>query len=60
MMNNKLLYLQDGCRANDLFAINNPRRINSKIEFFNDATGEPIWEPLHNKTVIAGAGLTLQ
>ena len=60
MMNNKLLYLQDGCRANDLFAINNPRRINSKIEFFNDATGEPIWEPLHNKTVIAGAALTLQ
>lgn len=57
---NKAIFLQDTCRSNDEFMINNPRRINSKIEFFNDATGEPIWEPLHNKTVIAGAALTLQ
>lgn len=33
-------------------------RISSKIEFFNDETGEQIWEPLHNKTTIAGAALT--
>ena len=29
----------------------------SKIEFFNEATGERIFEPLHNKTVIAGSAL---
>ena len=33
-------------------------RIESKVEFFNDATKERIWEPLHNKTVIAGSALT--
>ena len=60
MMSNRLLYLHDSCRSNDNFKINALRggRINSKIEFFNDC-GERIWEPLHNKTVIAGAGLTL-
>lgn len=56
----RLLYLQDNCRSNDGFSINNPRRINSKIDFFDAETGERIWEPLHNKTVIAGAGFTLQ
>lgn len=33
-------------------------RVDSEIKFFNDATGEQIWEPLHNKTVIAGSALT--
>lgn len=55
-MNNRVLYLPDSCRSNDDVKFDG--RINSKIEFFNDR-GEMIWEPLHNKTVIAGAGLTL-
>ncbi len=56
----KLLYLPDSCRSNDSILFNKfgTGRINSKIEFFNDQ-GERIWEPLHNKTVIAGAALTL-
>lgn len=33
-------------------------RITSKVEFFNDANGERIWEPLHNKTIIAGSAST--
>lgn len=33
-------------------------RIDSEIRFFNDETGEEIWEPLHNKTVIAGSAIT--
>ena len=37
---------------------NDCNRIDSKVEFYNDATGELIWEPLHNKTVIAGSALT--
>ena len=35
----------------------NYRGIKTKVEFFNDVTGERIYEPLHNRTVIAGAGL---
>ncbi len=58
-MNNKLLYLNERIRQRDKFKIQNPQRINSKIEIYNDANGELIWEPLHNKTVIAGAALTM-
>ena len=58
-MSNKLLYLNERVRQNERFKIDNPQRINSKVEFFNDATGERIWEPLHNKTVIAGAAFTM-
>ncbi len=58
-MNNRLIYLSDSCRSNDKMNLNNNDfRISSKIEIYNDL-GELIFEPLHNKTVIAGAGLTL-
>ena len=54
-------YLRDNYRPNDKYekvdGIYVPR-INSKIDVFNADTGERIWEPLHNKTVIAGAALT--
>lgn len=52
----RLLYLNDTSRVNDEYKFNN-NRITSKVEFFNDS-GERIWEPLHNKTVIAGSALT--
>ena len=52
----RLLYLNDTTRANDEYKLDD-NRITSKVEFFNDS-GERIWEPLHNKTVIAGSALT--
>lgn len=55
---NEIKYLSDHYRPNDKYKIINPQRVTSKVEFFNDATGERIWEPLHNKTVIAGSALT--
>ena len=55
---NKVRYLKDHIKVDDQYRINNPKRIDSKVEFFNDATGERIWEPLHNKTVIAGSAIT--
>jgi hypothetical protein len=59
---NKFKHVSDSYRANDKFVMSDsglyvPARVNSKIEFFNDS-GERIWEPLHNKTVIAGSALT--
>lgn len=51
---NKILIANDFYRPND--SINNTR-ISSKIEIYNEA-GELIFEPLHNKTVIAGSALT--
>lgn len=60
MIVNKLLYLKDQCRSNDNINIRGLDCIYSKIEFINDLTGERLFEPLHNRTVIAGAGLTLQ
>lgn len=50
----RLLYLNDSTRIKDELSQN---RITSKLEFYNDS-GELIWEPLHNKTVIAGSALT--
>ena len=56
---NKIKYLKDSYRPNDSYEMTNGlQRISSKVEFFNDETGEMIFEPLHNKTVIAGAALT--
>lgn len=52
---NKILFTNDNYRPNDVILPQG--RISSKVEFFNDA-GELIWEPLHNKTVIAGSALT--
>lgn len=62
MMTNKLLYLNDHYRPDDNLSRmrrfeSSHTRIASKVEFFNDS-GERIWEPLHNKTVIAGSALT--
>ena len=55
---NRPLYLNDNYRANDACNIDHSsHRLNSKIEFYNDS-GELIWEPLHNKTVVAGSALT--
>lgn len=55
---NKPLYLSDNYRPNDNYSFcSTPGRISSKVEFYNDS-GELIWEPLHNKTVIAGSALT--
>lgn len=62
---NKMKYLKDSNRSNDGYKIVNGMYIpnkycNSKIEFFNSETGERIYEPLTNKTVIAGSALTAQ
>ena len=58
----QIRYLKDNYRPNDKYEKINglfiPKRGDSKVEFFNDATGERIWEPLHNKTVVAGSALT--
>jgi hypothetical protein len=58
---NKLKHVSDMYRTNDKFEFTPSGiavpRVNSKIEFFNDS-GERIWEPLHNKTLIAGSALT--
>jgi hypothetical protein len=60
----KNLYLKDYNRPNDEykfnkenFIIRNPQRINSKVNIYNDVTGELIWEG-HNKTLIAGSAIT--
>jgi len=57
MSNSRLLYLNEKIRQKD--DLNFGKRFNSKLEFFNEVTGERIWTPLHNKTVIAGGALTL-
>lgn len=57
---NTLRYMRDTIRSkNDDLKINasNPR-IDSKIDIFYTDTGERLFEPLHNKTVIAGSALT--
>lgn len=59
-MIDRLMYLNDHYRPDDQHIIAGCptfARINSKVEFFNNS-GERIWEPLHNKTVIAGSALT--
>ena len=60
-MSNEIRYFSDKFRMNDkcknYSGLSMPKRIDSKIEFFSE-DGERIWEPLHNKTVIAGSALT--
>lgn len=63
-MSNKTLFLNDRIRPflQDTYNIREdgialPNRVDSKIEIFNDS-GERIFEPMHNKTVIAGSALT--
>ena len=59
MSNDKLLYLNDRARVKDKHIIGGPgNTIDSRLDFFNEATGERIFEPLHNKTVIAGSAFT--
>lgn len=53
-MKDELRYFSDRARTTDKYNIN---RIDSKLEFIDESTGELIWEPLHNKTVIAGSAL---
>lgn len=59
----EIRYLKDYNRPNDEYKLNkgilipNPQRINSKVNIYNDVTGELIFEG-HNKTVIAGSALT--
>lgn len=60
----EIRYLQDNIRPSDEYKLNkdsflipNPQRINSKVNIYNDVTGELIFEG-HNKTVIAGSALT--
>ena len=58
MKKNKILLIKDHCRSKT--RIDGFDSINSKIMVYYDDTGEVIFGPLHNRTVIAGAGLTLQ
>ena len=60
----EIRYLKDYNRPNDEYKLNkegilipNPKRINSKVNIYNEVTGELIFEG-HNKTVIAGSALT--
>ena len=59
----EIRYLKDYNRPNDEYKLNkgilipNPQRVNSKVNIYNDVTGELIFEG-HNKTVIAGSALT--
>jgi hypothetical protein len=59
MSKSKLLYVSDNSKIKEELdlAYGGESRINTKIQFFDDDTGEEIWEPLHNKTVIAGSAL---
>ena len=68
MSASKILKLKDFYRPNDNMAlapddrrllINGGPYVNSKIEVYNDS-GELIYGPLHNKTVIAGSALVAQ
>lgn len=56
----KIKYLNDNVKPTDKEKIiyDGSTRVNSKLEFYNDVTGEQIYEPLFNKTVIAGSALT--
>ena len=61
-MSDKLLYFNDRVRNKEYYDISKYASrpsvpVESEIKFFNDETGEMIWEPLHNKTLIAGSAL---
>lgn len=56
---NGIYYLNDRIRNKDNVDVFHNGRFDSKIEIYNDL-GERIFEPLHNKTVIAGGAFTLQ
>ena len=50
--------VQDTIKKSNPFVTKDFHRIDSEIRFFSDETGEEIFRPLHNKTVIAGSALT--
>ena len=58
----KILYINDTCRGNDglQLQIHGGKSVMSKLEFIDESTGRQIFEPLHNRTVIAGGAFTLQ
>ena len=58
-MNNKIYYLKDKVRNKHQYSLFADGRFDSAIYVYDDS-GEQIFEPLHNKTVIAGGGLCLQ
>ena len=62
MPRDKILYIKDGCRsAENIHIVGGPKTtIYSTIRAYNEESGEEIFKPLHNRTVIAGGGLTLQ
>lgn len=60
----EIRYLKDFNRPNDEYKMGkngillpSPQRVNSKVNIYNEVTGELIFEG-HNKTVIAGSALT--
>ena len=61
---NEIRYIKDFNRPNDEYTLGKDgilfpshQRVNSKVNIYNDQTGELIFEG-HNKTVIAGSALT--
>ena len=56
---NEIRYIKDYNRPNDKYTVGSSelQRVNSKINIYNEQTGELIFEG-HNKTVIAGSALT--
>lgn len=63
-MSNKLLRFTDKSVVNDSYKNSNgvyvpdyQAGLKTKVDFFNAETGERLWEPLHNKTLIAGSAL---
>ena len=56
----KTLYIKDGLRNTEHLNIRGGDYLWSKIEAFDAVSGEPFFEPIHNRTVIAGAALSLQ
>lgn len=53
----KTIYLNDSVKNDEDYKIYRSGAVGvaSKLEFFDDKTGERIWTPLHNRTVVAGA-----
>lgn len=63
MAKDRILYLNDSTKNTDRYNIEKSfgaTGIASELKFFDDSTGEQIWTPLHNRTVIAGSALVAQ
>ena len=57
-----VFYIKDSCRKKEhVHIVGGPlTTLYSQIRAYNDESGEEIFKPAHNRTVIAGGGLTLQ